>query len=124
MFFQQVVIHSATSEVVIDARVGLSSGHIGTASVGSRVQSAAILVHLHRTAALDDPFHADRKQLPMGALSTDQLALVIATEIQQNLIEKSQAGLRCSECHHNTEIAQNYIEGREGIFYSHWKRSM
>jgi hypothetical protein len=28
----------------------------------------------------------------MGALSTDQLALVIAKEIQQNIIEKSQRG--------------------------------
>lgn len=60
--------------------------------LGRLVQPAAILINLHRTAASDDLFYADTKQLPMGALTTDQLALVIAKEIQQNLIEKSQTG--------------------------------
>lgn len=59
---------------------------------GKLIQPAAILINLHRAAAPDDPFYADTKQLPMGALSTDQLALVIAKEIQHNIIEKSQAG--------------------------------
>jgi hypothetical protein len=59
---------------------------------GQLIQPAAILVNLYRTAASDDPFYADTKQLPMGALSTDQLALVIAKEIQQNIVEKSLAG--------------------------------
>lgn len=59
---------------------------------GKLIQPAAILVNLHRTAAPDDPFYADTKHLPMGALSTDQLALVIAKEIQHNIIEKSQTG--------------------------------
>lgn len=59
---------------------------------GKLIQPAAILINLHRAAAPDDPFYADTKQLPMGALSTDQLALVISKEIQQNLIEKSQTG--------------------------------
>jgi hypothetical protein len=59
---------------------------------GRLIQPAAILINLHRAAAPDDPFYADTKQLPMGALSTDQLALVIAKEIQQNLVEKSQTG--------------------------------
>jgi hypothetical protein len=59
---------------------------------GRSVQPAAILINLHRTAAPDDPFYADTKDLPMGALSTDRLALVIAKEIQQNIIEKSQRG--------------------------------
>ncbi len=59
---------------------------------GRLIQPAAILINLHRIAASDDPFYADTKQLPMGALSTDQLALAIAKEIQQNLIEKSQTG--------------------------------
>ncbi|MBX3331824.1 MAG: hypothetical protein KF722_15560 [Nitrospira sp.] len=59
---------------------------------GRSVQPAAILLNLHRTAAPDDPFYADTKHLPMGALSTDQLALVIAKEIQQNIVEKSQRG--------------------------------
>lgn len=59
---------------------------------GRLLQPATILVNLHRTAASDDPFYADTKHLPMGALSTDQLALVIAKEIQQNIVEKSQTG--------------------------------
>ena len=59
---------------------------------GKLIQPAAILINLHRTAVPDDPFYADTKQLPMGALSTDQLALVIAKEIQHNIVEKSQTG--------------------------------
>lgn len=59
---------------------------------GKLIQPAAILINLHRTAVPDDPFHTDTKQLPMGALSTDQLALVIAKEIQHNIVEKSQTG--------------------------------
>jgi hypothetical protein len=59
---------------------------------GRLIQPAAILVNLHRTAAPDDPFYPDTKQLPMGALLTDQLALVIAKEIQQNIVEKSETG--------------------------------
>lgn len=57
-----------------------------------QIQPATILINLHRTAASDDPFYADTKDLPMGALSADQLALVIAKEIQQNIVEKSQRG--------------------------------
>lgn len=59
---------------------------------GRSIQPAVILINLHRVAAPDDPFYADTKGLPMGALSTDQLALVIAKEIQQNIVEKSQRG--------------------------------
>lgn len=59
---------------------------------GKLIQPATILINLHRIAAPDDPFYADTKQLPMGALSTDQLALVIAKEIQHNIVEKSQTG--------------------------------
>jgi hypothetical protein len=59
---------------------------------GKLIQPAAVLINLHRTAAPDDPFYADTKQLPMGALSTNQLALVIAKEIQHNIVEKSQTG--------------------------------
>ncbi len=61
-------------------------------AAGRRIQSAAILVNAFRTAAPDDPFSADTKNLPMGALTAEQLALVIAKEIQQNLVEKSQTG--------------------------------
>lgn len=59
---------------------------------GRPIQPAAILVNAYRTAAPDDPFYSDTKGLPMGALSADQLALVIAKEIQHNLVEKSLTG--------------------------------
>lgn len=64
-------------------------------SVGPRdhtVQPASILVNAYRTAAPDDPFYADTKGLPMGALSADQLARVIALEIERNITEKSLTG--------------------------------
>lgn len=57
-----------------------------------RLQPAAVLVNVHRLAAPDDPFYPDAQGLPMGALSTDQLARVIAREIQYNIQEKSQSG--------------------------------
>jgi hypothetical protein len=58
----------------------------------SAIQPANILVNTYRTAAPDDPFYSDTKGLPMGALSADQLARVIALEIEQNIIEKSMRG--------------------------------
>jgi hypothetical protein len=64
-------------------------------SVGERgqtIQPAAVLINTYRTAAPDDPFYPDTKGLPMGALSADQLARVIATEIEQNILEKSTRG--------------------------------
>jgi hypothetical protein len=57
-----------------------------------RIQPASILVNTYRTAAPDDPFYRDTKGLPMGALSADQLARVIAWEIEQNIVEKSIRG--------------------------------
>jgi len=63
--------------------------------VGERnqsIQPAKILLNTYRTAALDDPFYPDTKGLPMGALSAEQLARVIALEIQHNIIEKSMTG--------------------------------
>ncbi len=59
---------------------------------GRTIQPATILVNTYRTAAPDDPFYRDTKGLPMGALSADQLALVIASEIELNIIEKSMRG--------------------------------
>nr|AOR51260.1 hypothetical protein [uncultured bacterium pBE3-1] len=59
---------------------------------GQRIQPAAILVNVYRTAAPDDPFYSDTQGLPMGALSADQLARVIASEIQLNIQEKSMTG--------------------------------
>ncbi|HJT21293.1 MAG TPA: hypothetical protein VJ746_12530 [Nitrospira sp.] len=63
---------------------------VGTS--GLRVQPAKILINTYRTASPDDPFYPDTKGLPMGALSADQLARVIAAEIEQNIIEKSMTG--------------------------------
>lgn len=77
----------ATRTRVLPAEKAVSVGESGRA-----IQPAAILINLHRAAAPDDPFYTDTKRLPMGALSTDQLALVIAKEIQQNIVEKSQTG--------------------------------
>jgi hypothetical protein len=57
-----------------------------------RIQPASILLNTYRTAGPDDPFYAETKGLPMGALSADQLALVIASEIQHNIHEKSMDG--------------------------------
>lgn len=59
---------------------------------GRVVQPAAILINTYRTASPDDPFYRETKGLPMGALSADQLARVIALEIEQNIIEKSMTG--------------------------------
>lgn len=56
------------------------------------IQPASILVNAYRTAAPDDPYYADTKGLPMGALSADQLARVIAWEIERNIVEKSMTG--------------------------------
>jgi hypothetical protein len=59
---------------------------------GRTIQPAAVLLNTYRTAAPDDPFYSETKGLPMGALSADQLARVIALEIQHNIIEKSMTG--------------------------------
>jgi hypothetical protein len=59
---------------------------------GLTIQPAAILVNLYRTAAPDDPFYSETRGLPMGALSADELARVIAIEIQHNIVEKSMTG--------------------------------
>ena len=59
---------------------------------GRVIRPAAILVNTYRTAAPDDPFYRDTKGLPMGALSVEQLARVIALEIDRNIVEKSMTG--------------------------------
>lgn len=58
----------------------------GDREPGRLIQPAAILVNIHRMTDPDDSFYDDRKDLPMGALSTDRLVLVIAKEIQQNIV--------------------------------------
>jgi hypothetical protein len=56
------------------------------------IQPAMILINIHRSAAPEDPFYAETKGLPMGALPSDTLAHVIAQEIQDNITEKSMRG--------------------------------
>ena len=59
---------------------------------GKMIQPAKILINLHRKASTDDPYYDLTKDLPMGALSADQLAQVIALEIENQIIEKSMRG--------------------------------
>ncbi len=59
---------------------------------GIKIQPAKVLVNYHRTVEPEDPFYAETDGLPMGALSTDQLARVIAWEIQNQITEKSMRG--------------------------------
>ena len=56
------------------------------------IQPAKILINLHRKAVPEDPYYILTDDLPMGALSTDQLAQVIALEIEHQIIEKSMRG--------------------------------
>jgi hypothetical protein len=65
---------------------------VAVGASGRVIQPASILVNLYRTASPDDPFYRATQGLPMGALSADQLAGVIAWEIEQNIIEKSMRG--------------------------------
>lgn len=59
---------------------------------GKTIQPAKILINIHRKAVPDDPYYAITNGLPLGALSTDQLAQVIALEIENQIIEKSMRG--------------------------------
>ena len=56
------------------------------------IQPAKVLINLHRKAVPEDPYYVLTNGLPMGALSTDQLAQVIALEIENQIIEKSMRG--------------------------------
>jgi len=66
---------------------------------GKMIQPAKILINLHRKANPDDPFYDLTKGLPMGALSPDQLAQVIALEIENQIIEKSMRGHVAEDAH-------------------------
>ncbi|RMH08643.1 MAG: hypothetical protein D6704_02670 [Nitrospirae bacterium] len=59
---------------------------------GRIIQPAKILVNYHRSASPEDPFYPETRGLPMGALPRDQLARVIALEIEHNITEKSMRG--------------------------------
>ena len=56
------------------------------------IQPAKILVNYHRKAIPEDPFYAETQGLTMGALSANQLARVIALEIETNITDKSMRG--------------------------------
>ncbi len=56
------------------------------------IQPAKILINLHRKALPEDPYYTLTNDLPMGALSTSQLAQVISLEIEHQIIEKSMRG--------------------------------
>ena len=56
------------------------------------IQPAKILVNYHRSADPNDPLFVETRGLPMGALSAERLARVIAWEIQTQITEKSMRG--------------------------------
>ncbi len=56
------------------------------------IQPAKILINYHRKAEPEDPYYSETKNLPMGALSANQLARVIALEIEKNITDKSMRG--------------------------------
>ncbi|HEU4683556.1 MAG TPA: hypothetical protein VFS39_03535, partial [Nitrospira sp.] len=73
-------------------RVAPEDQSVTVGATGRKVQPAKILINAYRTAQPDDPFYQDTNGLPMGALNADQLARVIAAEIEHNIVEKSMTG--------------------------------
>lgn len=64
-------------------------------TVGERgrvIQPAKILVNYHRSLEPKEELYRETQGLPMGALSAEQLAQVIAWEIQSQITEKSLRG--------------------------------
>ncbi len=64
-------------------------------TVGERgrvIQPAKILVNYHRAVEPKEALYRETQELPMGALSAEQLARVIAREIQSQITEKSLRG--------------------------------
>jgi len=64
-------------------------------TVGERdriIQPAKILVNYHRSLEPKEALYRETQGLPMGALSAEQLARVIAEEIQSQITEKSLRG--------------------------------
>ncbi len=59
---------------------------------GRIIQPAKILVNYHRAVEPKEKLYRETQGLPMGALSAEQLARVIAWEIQSQIIEKSLRG--------------------------------
>ncbi|MCY4614403.1 MAG: hypothetical protein OXB94_12405 [Nitrospira sp.] len=59
---------------------------------GKVIQPAKILVNYHRAVEPKEELYRQTQGLPMGALSAEQLARVIAWEIQSQITEKSLRG--------------------------------
>ena len=59
---------------------------------GRPIQPAKILVNYHRSLEPKETLYGETQGLPMGALSAEQLAKVIADEIQSQITEKSMRG--------------------------------
>ena len=59
---------------------------------GNVIQPAKVLVNYHRSLEPKENLYRDTRGLPMGALSAEQLARVIAWEIQSQITEKSLRG--------------------------------
>ena len=59
---------------------------------GKVIQPAKILVNYHRSLEPQEKLYRETQGLPMGALSAEQLARVIAWEIQSQITEKSLRG--------------------------------
>ena len=59
---------------------------------GRTIQPAKILVNYHRALEPKETLYGETQGLPMGALSAEQLARVIAEEIQSQITEKSLRG--------------------------------
>ncbi len=59
---------------------------------GKVIQPAKILVNYHRSLEPKEALYRETQGLPMGALSAEQLARVIAWEIQSQITEKSLRG--------------------------------
>ena len=59
---------------------------------GRTIQPAKVLVNYHRALEPKEKLHGETQGLPMGALSAEQLARVIAEEIQSQITEKSLRG--------------------------------
>jgi hypothetical protein len=84
--------HIASRDWATRTRVLPKDKAVKVGRKGKMIQPAKILLNLHRKAAPDDPYYNLTKDLPMGALSTNQLAQVIALEIENQIIEKSMRG--------------------------------
>ena len=73
-------------------RVAPKDKSIQVGMEGKLVQPAKVIVNYHRAMDPEEKLYAATQGLPMGALSAEQLARVIAEEIQSQITEKSLRG--------------------------------